>query len=650
MPRCFYTLALDRGSDLVWRWQVARMFVGPRFARRIISMTAAVSVATVSLLLATASGARGDAVSGVDYSCVAPAGNPTNPVSAEWIQRDTENQRCATLKVRDQLENPAFAYLMNALKVGDTLYLYEQQVSDGPDHLHSPVILIPGSNIGDPFRYPALWESATGGTATPVAFTSLNGNQLRGTVWMPPPSVPKPAGGYPGVVITEGAAAPAALFYWAAEGLAQYGYMVLTFDVGGQGQSDSDAGGTIQSTEDALNYFLSTPSQPHYGASGVQSLYNPYWQSLDASKIGQAGHSGGSIAGSWVGQCDSRVKTIVAWDDLLVVTPSQCAANVTVPAAYQATALHAPGLAITPDYFLTTQPQTTVPDPHSGGLRGDTGYQQLVAAGLDSMKVAQRGSTHSEYSYATYVLPSSELGERFAFYYTLAWFDQYLKGNQNLLPGQTSGYNRLVFGGTYDGSADYNAYGTVSIGQGTYDAALAAANPQDLIAGNVPYLIDGISICDTLSFYYWSQYTLHATPEVVVTSSDIRADCPALDVDGDGVNDLADNCPFVDNPDQLDSGGINTTVPDGIGDACQCGDVTGNGIVNGQDGNVIKRHGLRIEPNDTFVVPGNCDVTGNGLCNGQDANATQREALGLESPAFGQNCHNAIGLPVPPGL
>src|SRR5262245_15379465 len=39
-----------------------------------------------------------------------------------------------------------------------------------------------------------------------------------------------------------------------------------------------------------------------------------------------------------------------------------------------------------------------------------------------------------------------------------------------------------------------------------------------------------------------------------------------------------------------------------------------------------------------------------GLCNGQDANAVKRAALGLASPTFGQSCHNALGLPVPPNL
>ena len=72
--------------------------------------------------------------------------------------------------------------------------------------------------------------------------------------------------------------------------------------------------------------------------------------------------------------------------------------------------------------------------------------------------------------------------------------------------------------------------------------------------------------------------------------------------------------------------------------------------MNGQDANAIKRHGLGLEPNPLFAVPGNCDVTGNGACNGQDANAVKRAALGEPGPTFGQNCHNALGIPVPPDL
>lgn len=118
-------------------------------------------------------------------------------------------------------------------------------------------------------------------------------------------------------------------------------------------------------------------------------------------------------------------------------------------------------------------------------------------------------------------------------------------------------------------------------------------------------------------------------------------DTSQADCDDDGVPDAADNCPLVPNADQLDSGGLNTSTPDGIGDACQCGDVTGNGIVNGQDGHAIRNHGLGLQPNPTFRVPGNCDVTGSGSCNGQDGNEVTAAALGLAAPLYAQSCQNA---------
>ncbi len=115
------------------------------------------------------------------------------------------------------------------------------------------------------------------------------------------------------------------------------------------------------------------------------------------------------------------------------------------------------------------------------------------------------------------------------------------------------------------------------------------------------------------------------------------------DADADGVPDSSDNCPYASNVNQQDTGGIESSTPDGIGNACQCGDVSGNGIVTNSDVGLIKRHGLLYPALDAaFLDGGNCDVTGNGRCNGQDANATARKILGLEpNPRFGQVCHNA---------
>ena len=51
-------------------------------------------------------------------------------------------------------------------------------------------------------------------------------------------------------------------------------------------------------------------------------------------------------------------------------------------------------------------------------------------------------------------------------------------------------------------------------------------------------------------------------------------------------------CPFAADPQQLDTGGIATSTPDGIGNACQCGDVNGNGVCNGQDANAVQKVAL----------------------------------------------------------
>jgi hypothetical protein len=113
-----------------------------------------------------------------------------------------------------------------------------------------------------------------------------------------------------------------------------------------------------------------------------------------------------------------------------------------------------------------------------------------------------------------------------------------------------------------------------------------------------------------------------ATGEAECAPPDGDGDCAPHggDTDGDGLCDdgpgdfctggantgCKDNCKFISNPNQEDRGGLpNPGGPDGKGDACQCGDVTGDGNVNGTDA--------------TFIT---------------------RKALDLFSPLFGDNCPN----------
>ena len=67
-------------------------------------------------------------------------------------------------------------------------------------------------------------------------------------------------------------------------------------------------------------------------------------------------------------------------------------------------------------------------------------------------------------------------------------------------------------------------------------------------------------------------------------ASDLRTSGAPGDADGDGVDDAIDNCPHRSNALQEDTGGFGIgSAPDGIGDACQCGNVADGGAVDTAD-------------------------------------------------------------------
>jgi hypothetical protein len=481
-----------------------------------------VAVLVSAAALALSAGAHAAPLFPPDMSCVAPAGDPA-PGTPAWFQRDLHNQYCASLRNRDQLNNPAFGF--GNLTQGASLWLDQAtlQLSE-LGHIHGGLTtLVPGALAADPFRTIARWTDQGRGSVVPVKFISDDGAQLRGHIFLPPETVPKPEGGYPGLVITDGSIqAYENLYFWAAEDLASHGYEVMTYDPQGQGDSDllpahcvfpasggqpscpgvpfQQAYNFYQGAEDSLNYFLSTPAH-HFGGS-----FNPDFAVLDHSRVAIAGHSFGAAAVSIVGQCDSRVKAIVAWDDLRAITPADCK-TVNIPAADRTSGplIHTPALALTNDYLFNTQPAFSPPDPHSK----DDGYRQLVGAGVDSQIVAFRGATHLTYTYIPLVFQASELNERMASYYTLAWLDYKLRD-------MSSGFTRLT-AKDFDDSAD-----TDSIGAGVWDPA--KVNPSDPYSGNVPYKIAGIAVKNAVSFYYLSAYDLHSPRGTRVTCADMRRD------------------------------------------------------------------------------------------------------------------------------
>jgi hypothetical protein len=104
---------------------------------------------------------------------------------------------------------------------------------------------------------------------------------------------------------------------------------------------------------------------------------------------------------------------------------------------------------------------------------------------------------------------------------------------------------------------------------------------------------------------------------------------PGGDTDGDGADDVTDNCPVTGNPGQADGGGVGSSAADGVGDLCQCGDVNGDGQVQIDDVALIERAIALLAPG--LAVPDHCNVdglpgSGAGTCGPGDATAL-REAL-----------------------
>jgi pimeloyl-ACP methyl ester carboxylesterase len=159
------------------------------------------------------------------------------------------------------------------------------------------------------------YDSYTDGEQIPVEFSSSRINPdtgkpfvMTGTLFGPPGVHhlnPKAKPVYPGIVFTPGFSASKELYYWISEAYAKAGYIVLVFDVVGQGHSQGTQQDTNapQDLKDAVNYFFSTD--------------NPFYAWFDPDRFGLSGHSMGAMASCTLADqnhplFDRRVKAVVA--------------------------------------------------------------------------------------------------------------------------------------------------------------------------------------------------------------------------------------------------------------------------------------------------------------------------------------------------
>ncbi len=406
------------------------------------------------------------------------------PGDPAYTTRDTQNMADAYGRITGpggQLRNPAYVpALAQQVPARALAQLLAQAASPTRLSLTAGSVF-PGWNVGNPLR--AGWDG-TRGLSRDVAFTNRYGALLRGTVYRPKKNARDPytkrklKGPFPGVVLTEGSVQGSERMYeWLAQDLAERGYVVLTYDVQGQGRSetlphstsnalpfcnpfaeprDEEMSGCpgvpfqqqsnfVVGTRDALSFFTSTPKR-HYrnpGAAGAKvSRFNPYWRHFDRSRdrrtatpgrhkrIAIVGHSLGAAAVSKVQGIDKRVAAVVALDKL-AGAPSDG------PIDGTGNRPTVPALAVQSEYGFTVSPWslsggsslTPSPSPEGPDPRREkrTGFDAWKRKGVDSMLVVPRASTHLDYTDIPLVLPASRYGQALTSVYTQRWLDRYLK-------------------------------------------------------------------------------------------------------------------------------------------------------------------------------------------------------------------------------
>ncbi|MGZ6792327.1 MAG: alpha/beta hydrolase, partial [Mycobacteriales bacterium] len=301
------------------------------------------------------------------------------------------------------------------------------------------------------------WQAKGYGIVTPVLFTARSGATISGHVWATKAGPAK----RPGIVITNGSVQADEQLYWfAAQALAKAGYVVMTFDPQGQGQSDTFGVGADQQegvpaqtdgrpfydgTVDALDFFLSTPAHPYLPrpscetgtshadkqqrrvAAGLDTRSNPFASLLDPSRIGLAGHSYGAGGVSYVAQSDPRVKAVVAWDNLGAPDPGTKEKGCVDARQRRVVPVTKPGLGLSADYFLPPTPNTSLPDRHAKSTES-LAYSK---AGVDTGELIIRGGTHYDFDWIPNPgFGASLRGADLIAWYTTAWFDKYVEGDR----------------------------------------------------------------------------------------------------------------------------------------------------------------------------------------------------------------------------
>ena len=299
---------------------------------------------------------------------------------------------------------------------------------------------------GDPGCSGYRYQGHFAGRKAEVKILNAAGQRLAATVWAPSQAQLDAQGlsaPLPGIVYSPGVLSAQPMYCWFAAGMANNGYMVLTYDVTGQGKSDGlNRGNPVSELGSAIDWFTSPA--------------NPFAAELDLARIGTAGHSMGAGAVQSVGSHGGIVKAISAMSDL----GSSYTGD--VPIQGQGA-----------DYETFILP--TTPTPDSNPAEKLDGFEAARARGLDTQEVVIESASHLAWAHVTWSYTST-WSEEVALHYALAWFDRYLYGDMQR--GGATGTQRLTQ--TYDAGG---GHGVSRKFRSAYSLDGGATQCLDMVAG-----------------------------------------------------------------------------------------------------------------------------------------------------------------------
>jgi hypothetical protein len=280
------------------------------------------------------------------------------------------------------------------------------------------------------------WE----GQKIEFEFTNRTGHELAATVWAPSARRLEELGldaPLPGVIYSGGVISAQPMYYWFAQGMAEAGYVVMTYDVTGQGRSEgSSTGDAAADLRDAIDFFVSTPERRYRHRDEHSIDFNPLYGMLDRDRIGTAGHSMGAGAVQTVGSHGGVVKAISAQSDLRPTYADR------VPIQGQGA-----------DYESFIFPPQPSPGADPEGKLA--GFKAVAARGVDVQEVVIESGSHMAWSHVTWAYTSS-WSEAVAHWYGLAWFDRYLYRDLRRDPA-TGLPDRRGLSGTERATSNYEA-------------------------------------------------------------------------------------------------------------------------------------------------------------------------------------------------